>query len=529
MKYKLDQIEFLDTKLLPIYGFKEINDYSSKISEETLSKNDNFLDEINNIIPDFKKVFPVKDFSLHKTNNKIISIKHAMSFLKMCFNIAIVPFECTNIKGTRYLRLIPQNNILTDYIKDTKMSENRTLITGSDSTQEHAQIDTKNIKYDDITSSIKKKTLETIYVPFENCLKDNKLRISLHELSPLQQNISSIKVSFMSDFIKDEVYMQNLNGCPLTIYSSDKVLYKGKYLLDMNIVPYDMILFGPLMKYHGIYFELDDISFFDLIKNLIVIKIEYELVHFSALITKALDDINIIVEVPFVDNQTGLSNKLKYICGMLHIEHCEVVKKVYVLDIPGTECILDMGANKNIKYWNYAGNNGTDVEALKALICGYPLVKLQNEIPHFSLEYFTEEQGNIVIKFRLNAHYDAYDNICIFFDEELQIDNGDVKLFIENGTTSHEIKGNLFENYFKALCDSKYHINRLNSNKFPYLTIKIPESMHISKYGLQVNKIKIAVTPWFYDQKYRKKMASGDLVFKVSDILNDDTQTTTNG
>jgi hypothetical protein len=106
MKSKSNQIQFLDTKLLPIYGFKSISDYESKISENDLSKNEKFIDNLNAIIIDFKKYFPIKDFSLHKTNNKIRDVKHAISFLKRCLSIAIIPFEFVIIKNIKWLRLI---------------------------------------------------------------------------------------------------------------------------------------------------------------------------------------------------------------------------------------------------------------------------------------------------------------------------------------------------------------------------------------------------------------------------------------
>lgn len=43
MKSKINQIKFLDMKLLPIYGFKSINDYETKISEDSLATDQDLL------------------------------------------------------------------------------------------------------------------------------------------------------------------------------------------------------------------------------------------------------------------------------------------------------------------------------------------------------------------------------------------------------------------------------------------------------------------------------------------------------
>ena len=124
VKYIEDQIKILDDKILPILKLTGIDDYKTKIFANKITKD--MVKETNKILDDIKKVFPVKDFNLHKTDGVIRDENHLFNFLKTCFTIAVIPFELKNDqKFGKYLRLISQNNFLTEHVYRKQMSEIR--------------------------------------------------------------------------------------------------------------------------------------------------------------------------------------------------------------------------------------------------------------------------------------------------------------------------------------------------------------------------------------------------------------------
>lgn len=123
MKSLEEQIKFIDTLLLPLFGIKNIIDYQNLIDTTKLNTIID-LNKINEILSEFRKIFPVKNFNLHKTNYKITTHEQAFNLLKKCLDSTNVQYDL-NKTG---LRLIPTNNILQKYIQNTyKMSSERTL------------------------------------------------------------------------------------------------------------------------------------------------------------------------------------------------------------------------------------------------------------------------------------------------------------------------------------------------------------------------------------------------------------------
>jgi hypothetical protein len=119
------QIEFIDKKLLVLYGFNSIIDYSHSICIGNPESIPIDLSKLNGLIDDFRKIFHAKNFSLHKTQYKIQTKSQAVCLLKTCLEITSVPFDISLKQKKKYLRLISKNNILDDYINTHKMSENR--------------------------------------------------------------------------------------------------------------------------------------------------------------------------------------------------------------------------------------------------------------------------------------------------------------------------------------------------------------------------------------------------------------------
>ena len=127
MKSLKDQIEFIDKKLLVLYGFKDIRDYSHTIcigEPDTIPID---LNKLNEIINEFRKIFHAKNFSLHKTQYKILTKSQAVCLLKTSLEITSIPFDISFKQKKKYLRLISKNNILEDYINTLKMAENSTF------------------------------------------------------------------------------------------------------------------------------------------------------------------------------------------------------------------------------------------------------------------------------------------------------------------------------------------------------------------------------------------------------------------
>jgi hypothetical protein len=125
MKDITKQIQFIDQFMLHLYGIDSLADFNSKISVQMLKKEKKIIDEINKILPKIKKLFPVKDFSLHKTDNKVKSYQQAFGMLKICLRIARIPFEIVKIGKINYLCLNGENIYLKNYINRHKMSEIR--------------------------------------------------------------------------------------------------------------------------------------------------------------------------------------------------------------------------------------------------------------------------------------------------------------------------------------------------------------------------------------------------------------------
>jgi len=124
MKSLKEQIKFIDTKLLKLYGFKGITDYSYSICTSEPESVPIDLIKLNELIGEFRKIFHSKNFSLHKTEYKILTKSQAVCLLKTCLEVTSVPFDLSLKSKKKYLRLISKNNILDDYINTLKMAEN---------------------------------------------------------------------------------------------------------------------------------------------------------------------------------------------------------------------------------------------------------------------------------------------------------------------------------------------------------------------------------------------------------------------
>ena len=112
MKIKQEQIEFVDKILLPIFGISSVIDYESSISVKIIKENKTIIDKLNNNINKLKIIFPVREFSLHKSDNNIKTPAQAFGLLKKCLLLCNILFELVQQNRITFLRLIKDNIIL---------------------------------------------------------------------------------------------------------------------------------------------------------------------------------------------------------------------------------------------------------------------------------------------------------------------------------------------------------------------------------------------------------------------------------
>jgi len=104
----MEQISFIDKILLPAFGFQGVTDFHTEISKETIDVN-----KINQIIPQFRKLFKEHDYNLRKYQYNITTSKKAFAFLKRVLTNNNLLFQIN--QGVN-LRKIPKNFLLDKYI-----------------------------------------------------------------------------------------------------------------------------------------------------------------------------------------------------------------------------------------------------------------------------------------------------------------------------------------------------------------------------------------------------------------------------
>jgi hypothetical protein len=166
MKSLEEQIAFVDKKILPLFGIKSIIDYDSTF--EITSDID--LISFNTLISEFRKVFPVKEFSLHKTKYVIETSNQALCILKKCMELIQLPFTIdTLIKNKmsfKQLRLIQTNVILYKYIQ--KMSEIRSQKDGLNSSLFNDHDSTIGTKSNNLINSYRPIGVNTVGTNLKN-------------------------------------------------------------------------------------------------------------------------------------------------------------------------------------------------------------------------------------------------------------------------------------------------------------------------------------------------------------------------
>lgn len=342
MKHLKDQIKFIDIKLLPIYGFKNLLDYSHIIN---ITDTDDLLIDLaklNVLIEEFRKIFYSKNFSLHKTQYKIQTKSQAICLLKTCLEITSIPYDISLKKNKKYLRLISKNNILDEYINTLKMTENGTfdkknitslwMVPEIELDNLHVeQIENKNNFYNSSFDQVDPKIIlepfmfsnkeynppETITKKqlndgikkihnYEFYLDPRKLLLTQHNKNNndyivmnnntfainlkyygLEKKIlKSLKIQFISKKINShpiisEYYISHLTAkLNYLIMIGNTLICEGKFTdSDTNYIPDDVLIPINCLKYHILFFYITNIEELLSVKDNLEIKVDIKYVE----------------------------------------------------------------------------------------------------------------------------------------------------------------------------------------------------------------------------------------------------------
>ena len=353
MKSLISQIEFIDKKLLPLFGISNLLDYKTTLCISNPDALTIDLNKFNELLTEFREKFHAKNFSLHKTDYKIISNGQAICTLKTCLEVTSIPFDISVKNKQKYLRLISKNNILEDYINTLKMSENRTFDNESEKQEVKNSKTTNNITENEYNYSVKSlNNNQYLYTKddlqdgvktthrYEFIVEPRRLLFNLEKIiggkkcikfnlkgyDLNNKNLSSIKIDFISKkFINESSENENILSnsfikhmiCNIhyRILGGGKEIYNSKFTND-NLIPSKIIIPLSCLCYNCVeieFYELDEKIFINIIDNLeMLVKVEY--VDFYSKFESTL--VNAIIEQEVV-KEDNLYNVLKIMSGMV--------------------------------------------------------------------------------------------------------------------------------------------------------------------------------------------------------------------
>jgi len=253
MKSLIEQIKFIDTILLPIYNIKNVHDYKNKICLHLLNKS--IIKKLNNILNKFKKIFPIKNFNLHKTNNKILSCKHAFNFLKKCLEIAVIPFQCYITNGKKYLRLVSINKTLYKYIMETSEIRNFDEINMTDVNDIKSNENIYNGT--NIINGIKKEYSYNFLVNVKNIYNKN-FSIDLRKYNIGNKIIKSLKIALYSNVLSKKIIKKIIKKLKFSLVVGGNLIYDDNFDINKELIPNGMLLMNGKLNYHEVKCIIND-------------------------------------------------------------------------------------------------------------------------------------------------------------------------------------------------------------------------------------------------------------------------------
>jgi hypothetical protein len=256
MKDKVEQLKCLDYHLLPLYGIKSIVDYKTKISLNDVKNNPDIIAKLNKFLPEIKKCFPVKEFNLHKTNNMVSSYTQAYAILKICLEIANIPFDIVKENSINYVRLIQENIFLKNYIYNKKMSDIRINIEKDIGNVIKASI-IENLEYPDFVKEVQVREEIVHYMPLSLAPISNG-QITFN-LTKIMENTDMIKVELCADepSYMNEIVNNIFEGSRYTFNMGSEIIYSGKLKIGENIFPNNIeVIPFKLNLYHEFFLHI---------------------------------------------------------------------------------------------------------------------------------------------------------------------------------------------------------------------------------------------------------------------------------
>jgi hypothetical protein len=161
--------------IIVIFGFKNIIDYTSVISYNTLKNNTLIICEnVNKTMDEFKKLFNLKKFDLGRINYVFKTISQVYSFFKKLLNELSIPCEIYKHAQKIYVRLIQTNIIYINNIMN--MTDIGYLTKSPQLTSKSGSLTLAASSFDDLTigdNLTGKQVLE------------NSSRLKIHKLSEI--------------------------------------------------------------------------------------------------------------------------------------------------------------------------------------------------------------------------------------------------------------------------------------------------------------------------------------------------------
>lgn len=500
MKELFKQIEFLDLKLLPVFGIKSIIDYSTYTYINNIKRNTDFLDNINKLVTELKEKFPARELNLHKTDNKVKTHLQAFGILKKCLTIANVLFELKNKKNTVYLRLIQKNHILDEYIKTKEMSDIPNSFIFNDSSE--SVNFSKKIGYEEMVTNIKKYEEKAVYYPLF-MLTNNDGVVKIPDIKFLRMDLSGVKIDFVSkqidgvDLYNEELIDKLFYNQSYSIKFNDKEYYSKILEKDQNILP-DVILPTRMCNYVSISIEFS-CSQYEEFKDTVVVKLTVERPIFKKAMDKTLSLTTAEIDIPSKNESVGI----KFKSGLVGFDKKEnpVNHTSYFssgeFEFNGYKSVKidkDILHNANL---NESNDDSFTQCAFMGLCVGYDCATFTNCPRIIKPIFWHIDNGRIVLEISLVLSCDKISDIKFDLGADNNVEPCDIEIFgvpVEFyifgktvGITDHDINNQILR----------------NPRGHNQIKLWLPMSCDILKI---VKNIKVQLTQYFYSQEIRREI-----------------------
>jgi hypothetical protein len=529
MKQLIKQIEFINNTLLPIFGISNLTNYDKIICLQNFDEIENLVENLNKILDDFKEVFPIKNFNLHKTNNKIISHNNAFNFLKKCLEVAMIPFSCYSSDNKKYLRLISINKTLYRFIMEnnTESSEIRSsedkIIKIDELVNKIDDSDKKKvIKGEDIIKEIKKEYNYNFMVRPNDVLKDGRYDIDLKNYELNDKIIKSCKITLksMQEDNKDIISLDFINSKLLkALYAIEiggSVAFRANFVNGMNIIPTNVLLMNNLLMYHQAHLVIHKIDDIASIINILIFDIE-------------------VIYVDLYERMNALCVPSNHVEFMLEKNMSESVKLIYAENMGGCAGNINIKENNemdfigDIKYDETSigsvkglriNDSKSNQECLKLLIAKNPNFVVYNHLLDESnvKKYATNNDGKIINKynFMILRNGDLVSNVTLNFGKR-QLKSENLKMFLCCGELRKELKlfSELYGELYSQIENMDYYNMLGDKQHEPYISI---EYEHDNILFNLFDQLIIHYDYYFLQARERKLLTQQQVILSIDDI-----------